>query len=214
MPRGKYIVIEGHDGTGKSTQVARLRKYLAARNIESIEFHEPEDTTLPITSELRSLIKNGTVARRAETNLLLFTAARHEIWHASAELALANGTWIIASRSYLSTLVYQGYGEGLSLDLIRNTTETFTSKEYMQPDASIILTIDSETTRQSRISSRDSSVKADTFEQCDSSFQQRITNGYHELSTTLNIPTVSASGTKQAVHERIIAALQKQVGEL
>ncbi|MGO3701787.1 MAG: dTMP kinase [Candidatus Saccharimonadales bacterium] len=214
MPRGKYIVIEGHDGTGKSTQVARLRKYLAARNIESIEFHEPEDTTLPITSELRSLIKNGTVARRAETNLLLFTAVRHEIWHASAELALANGTWIIASRSYLSTLVYQGYGEGLSLDLIRNTTETFTSKEYMQPDASIILTIDSETTRQSRISSRDSSVKADTFEQRDSSFQQRITNGYHELSTTLNIPTVSASGTKQAVHERIIAALQKQVGEL
>lgn len=214
MPRGKYIVIEGHDGTGKSTQVAHLREYLVARNIESIEFHEPEDTTLPITSELRSLIKNGTVARRAETNLLLFTAARHEIWHASAEPALTNGTWIIASRSYLSTLVYQGYGEGLSLDLIRNTTETFTSKEYMQPDASIILTIDSETTRQSRISSRDSSVKADTFEQRDSSFQQRITNGYHELSTTFNIPTVSASGTKQAVHERIIAALQKQVGEL
>lgn len=208
--RGKYIVVEGSDGTGKSTQVELLRAFLTKQGIESIEFHEPEDTTLPITSELRSLIKNGTVTRRAETNLLLFTAARHEIWHASAEPALAKGTWIIASRSYLSTLAYQGYAEGLSLDLIRDTTKTFTSETYMQPDATVILAIEDETTRQSRVTSRDSSVKGDTFEQRDDSFQQRIANGYKSLARDMHIPLINADTTREMLHKSIVESLKQQ----
>ena len=208
--RGKYIVVEGSDGTGKSTQVELLRAFLTKQGIESIEFHEPEDTTLPITSELRSLIKNGTIARRAETNLLLFTAARHEIWHANAEPALANGTWIIASRSYLSTLAYQGYAEGLSLDLIRDTTKTFTNETYMQPDATVILAIEDETTRQSRVTSRDSSIKVDTFEQRDNSFQQGITNGYKSLARDMQIPLINADTTREILHKSIVESLKQQ----
>jgi dTMP kinase len=57
MTAGKYIVIEGTDGTGKSTQVGLLRAALADRGIESIEFHEPEGA--PIADAIRTVIKNG-----------------------------------------------------------------------------------------------------------------------------------------------------------
>ena len=61
MGRGKYIVIEGHDGTGKSTQVGLIREKLAADGINSIEFHEPQGS--PIADEIRTVIKNGALER-------------------------------------------------------------------------------------------------------------------------------------------------------
>ena len=56
MPRGKYVVIEGHDGTGKSTQVALLRDMLVKEDIDSIEFHEPGG--VPIADEIRTVTGN------------------------------------------------------------------------------------------------------------------------------------------------------------
>ena len=65
--RGKYIVIEGHDGTGKSTQVGLLREKLAQdHGIKSVEYHEPDGT--PISSKLREVIKDGTLDRDPITN--------------------------------------------------------------------------------------------------------------------------------------------------
>lgn len=67
--RGKYIVIEGHDGTGKSTQVEMLRDYLInEHSIESEEIHEPAG--VPIADKIRGVLKNGGLDRDAITNLL------------------------------------------------------------------------------------------------------------------------------------------------
>ena len=105
MERGKYIVIEGHDGTGKSTQAERIRDRLQKEGIDSVEFHEPAG--VPIADAIRTVIKDGSLERDGETNLLLFTAARHEIWkHAEKELAL--GKWVVSARNYYSSLAYQG----------------------------------------------------------------------------------------------------------
>lgn len=89
--RGKYIVIEGQDATGKSTQVERLRQRLQQDNIDSIEFHEPGGTDM--ADAIRLVIKNGDLTRTPETNLLLFTAARVEIWQDALQ-ALALGKWV------------------------------------------------------------------------------------------------------------------------
>lgn len=204
MPAGKYIVIEGNDGTGKSTQVEAIRKRLEQVGIESVEFHEPAG--VPIADAIRNIIKDGSLERDGETNLLLFTAARHEIWK-NAEKELAQGKWVIAARNYFSTLAYQGYGEGLSLELIANTMRTFTSDHYLNPDLAIILSID-HAAREERISQRGVLSKPDTFEARDLDFQTRVSDGYLSIANEYGLTVIDASQTIEEVSSDIWDTLQ------
>jgi dTMP kinase len=205
IPRGKYIVIEGHDGTGKSTQVGLIREKLSTRGIDSIEFHEPQGS--PIADEIRTVIKNGALERDGKTNLLLFTAARHEIWkHAQEELA--KGTWVIAARNYFSTLAYQGYGEGLKLELITSTTALFTDELYMRPDLAVILTLDDQNERVKRISQRGTLSTPDTFESRSEQFQAAVGKGYLDIADKYKLPIISASQPKEVIAQQIFELIQ------
>lgn len=189
--QGKYVVIEGHDGTGKSTQVGIVRTRLKDQGIESIEFHEPEGT--PIADEIRTVIKNGDLPRDGMTNLLLFSAARHDIWFRQALPALASGKWVIASRNYFSTLAYQGYGEGLDLNTVVETTRIATDEQYMNPDISVILSMEDEEERKKRIQARGDLAAPDTFESRGDEFQLLVKDGYVQLAQSRDIPVISAS---------------------
>ena len=204
---GKYVVIEGHDGTGKSTQVVLVREKLLERGIDSIEFHEPEGS--PIANEIRTVIKNSTLPRDGTTNLLLFSAARHDIWFSRALPALAEGKWVIASRNYYSTLAYQGYGEGLDTDLISTTTRIATDDQYLKPDIAMILDLDDEEERKKRISARGELTNPDTFESKDAEFQRRVKNGYLTIARSHNIETLSASQSIEEVHEEIWQRIER-----
>jgi dTMP kinase len=193
MKPGKYVVIEGHDGTGKSTQVGLIRQRLLQHNIDSIEFHEPAGS--PMADEIRNVIKNGSLQRDAMTNLLLFSAARHEIWQKQAVNNLNQGKWVIASRNYYSTLAYQGYGEGLSLDIITDITRQSTDDRYMNPDIAIILDMDDEKERSKRINIRGELENPDTFESKDNDFQAKVRNAYLKIAKSRNIPLISANQT-------------------
>ncbi|HEY1085345.1 MAG TPA: dTMP kinase [Candidatus Saccharimonadales bacterium] len=199
MSRGKYIVIEGNDGTGKSTQVKLLREYLSSKGIESSEYQEPSGT--PIAGAIREVIINGMLERSGATNLLLFTAARHEIWK-QAEKDLEEGKWVVCSRNYFSTLAYQGYGEGLDLDLITRLTAEFTSESYMKPDLAIILTLDHDT-RASRIAERGSVKNPDTFESRTGVFQERVSNGYLEIAKSQQLPILDAAKSPNEIAAEI-----------
>lgn len=199
MTVGKYIVIEGNDGTGKSTQVEAIRERLEQAGIESIEFHEPAG--VPIADAIRNVIKDGSLERDGETNLLLFTAARHEIWK-RAEKELNDGKWVVAARNYFSTLAYQGYGEGLSLDLITNTMRTFMSDHYLNPDLAVILSIDHDT-REERISQRGALATPDTFEARDLDFQTRVSDGYLSIAKNHDLKVIDASQSIELVTKDI-----------
>jgi len=203
--RGKYIVIEGSDGTGKSTQVKLLRSRLQAEGVSSIEFHEPEGT--PVTDAIRTIIKDGTLARDSITNLLLFTAARHEIWkHASQ--SLSEGTWVISSRNYFSTLAYQGYGEGVDRTLILRTTQEFTDSTYMKPDLAVILTLTNEEERRTRIQQR-GELHPDTFESRDATFQAAVKQGYLDIARDKGLSIIASEQTPNAITEQIYELIRK-----
>lgn len=201
MTTGKYVVIEGHDGTGKSTQVEIIRTRLKERGIESIEFHEPQGT--PMADAIRTIIKNGVLTRSELTNLLLFSAARHEIWQEFALPALQQGKWVVASRNYYSTLVYQGYAGGLTPELITDITRTATDERYLTPDISLILTMDDETERTRRIKSRGELTGQDTFESKGDEFQTKVHQGYLQLAAARSLPLISASQSIDQVSEQI-----------
>lgn len=202
--RGKYIVIEGNDGTGKSTQVELLRAHLNNTGIESIEIHEPDGT--PVASAIRDIIKNGSLSRSPETNLLLFTASRNELWHHAKE-QLEKGKWVIAARNYFSTLAYQGYGEGINRELITSLTRQFTDEAYMSPDLAVILSLEDEKERERRIGQRGSLQNPDTFESKDTSFQQRVNSGYLAVAKEYGLPVISALQSPEAISAEIVELL-------
>lgn len=182
--RGKYFVVEGNDGTGKSTQVELLSSYLHdERGIDTFVTHEPGGT--PIADAIREVIKDGDLERDADTNILLFTAARHEIWQrARQELAL--GKYVLSARNYLSTLAYQVWGEkqpGPLTEVMRlaneviDLTRKYTDEDYMHPDGIVLLELD-RADRLARIDSRGTLIKPDTFEKRGEQFQHDVNMGY------------------------------------
>lgn len=199
--RGKYVVIEGNDGTGKSSQVGELQRRLGGLGIKSIEIHEPDG--VPAARELRKIIKDGTLKRDAWSNVLLFTAARRLNWLQAMQPALESGVWVLAARSWLSTVAYQGYGEGIDVDRIRRRTLEDVGEEYVSPDMELILTLHDDTVRQSRISQRGALEKPDTFESRDDRFQRALEEGYKLYAADNDIPLVDASPDFTTVAEAI-----------
>lgn len=209
---GAYIVIEGNDGTGKSTQVDMLAAWLRERGREVVVVEEPgsDDAakTTPIANEYRRVLKDGRFKLDPEVNLLLFSAARRELWFHKIEPALRRGAVVLSSRSYVSTLVYQGHGEGVAEDAIINITKRFTSERYMNPDFVVVLFVDDQT-RQQRIAERGMTEAVDSFESRDDAFQQKINDGYQTVARTHNIPLILAEHSPADVHQHILQEISK-----
>ena len=209
---GAYIVIEGNDGTGKSTQVDMLAAWLRERGREVIVIEEPgsddETKTTPVANEYRRVLKDGRFKLDPEVNLLLFSAARRELWLHKIEPALRRGAVVLSSRSYVSTLVYQGYGEGVAEGAIINMTKRFTSERYMSPDFVVVLFANDQT-RQQRIAERGMTEAVDSFESRDDVFQQKINDGYQTVAKTHHIPLILAERSPADVHQHILQEISK-----
>jgi dTMP kinase len=208
---GKYIVIEGNDGTGKSTQVAKLADYFRERGwtvcvVEEPGSDDPEKST-PIADELRKVIKNGDLNRSAAVNLALFSAARRELWREKIRLALERGEIVLSARNYISTLVYQGRGEGYDESEILRLTKLFTDERYLRPDIMIILSL-SHDRREERIAMRGELKNPDTFESRGQDFQEKVDDGYLEIAKDYDIPVVLADGNVEEVHDMLIDEIE------
>lgn len=208
---GKYIVIEGNDGTGKSTQVAKLANYFRERGrtvcvVEEPGSDDPEKST-PIADELRKVIKNGDLARSAAVNVVLFSAARRELWREKIQPALERGEIVLSARNYISTLVYQGRGEGYDESEILRLTKLFTDERYLRPDIMIILSL-SHDKREERIAMRGELKTPDAFESRGQDFQEKVNNGYLKIAKDYDIPVVLADGNVEEVHDMLIDEIE------
>ncbi len=198
-----YIVIEGQDGTGKSTQVRKLKDHYEKQGRKVVIMDEP-DGDLPQAHDIHDLIvvRGKDYHLEPTTNLLLFTAARLELWKKQIEPALRSDQIVISARNWWSTLAYQGYGEGVSRSKIIRITKEIMPAPYVTPTKSIILT----TTDAIRLSRQDGRGKAiETFEAKPDSFQQKVNSAYPKIAKDFHIPIVDASGTIDEVFNLILA---------
>ena len=207
MKKGKYIVIEGNDGTGKTTQVELLAEHFR-KNGQAVQIvEEPGSDNLtnstPVANELRKAIKNGSLERSPEINVLLFSAARRELWQKKIAPALNKGKIVLSARNYFSTLAYQGQGEGIDSAEILRLTKLFTNERYMNPDVLIVL-VTSHDTRKKRIAKRGALLNPDTFESRNDTFQNTVNNAYAELATKYNLPTINAGQSIEEIHKQLI----------
>jgi dTMP kinase len=209
---GKYIVLEGSDGTGKSTQAIEVTRKLAELGMDPLLVYNDETDRMepvqepggtPEANIIRKKIKDKTIARTPWDNVVWFTDARVPIWNDAILPALKAGRPVVTARSWISTVAYQGYGEGIPISTIEAYTKHRVGIDYMTPDLLIILALKSERSRRERMQARDSRHETDTFESMPEEFQTGMQNGYVSFAESHDVPILDASQTKEQVFDQI-----------
>jgi dTMP kinase len=140
MSTGKFIVIEGMEGAGKSSAISVVEAVLQKQGIDYINTREPGGT--PLAESLRDMVKSIAHQEKltAETELLLMYASRSQLLANVILPALSAGKWVIGDRHDLSSRAYQGGGRGFD-EKIMSTIRDITLKGF-KPDLTLYLDID------------------------------------------------------------------------
>ncbi len=198
MKRGRFIVLEGVEGAGKTTQVRLLSTWLEGRGVPHLAAREPGGTE--VGEAIRAVLLNHEhLSVPAETELLLMLAARSAFVREVVEPALTRGHFVVADRFDFSTFAYQGYGRGLPLDQVRQLN-TFATGGLV-PDLVVVLDlpVGEGAERQQR-----EGKERDRIEREGERFLQRVREGYQALCASEgHARSVDARGSPEAVHGRI-----------
>ncbi|HVH02068.1 MAG TPA: dTMP kinase [Amaricoccus sp.] len=202
MAGGRFISFEGIDGSGKSTQVRALAAQLRAEGASVVETREPGGS--PGAEQIRRLLVEGDPGRwSAETEILLFTAARRDHLERTIRPALAAGAVVLCDRFADSTRVYQGVARA---DLRPMVDAAHALAIGVEPDLTLILDLDPGTAL-ARGAARGGSE--DRFERLGAGFQARLRAGFLALAAEFpgRCRVVPADGAPEEVASRIRAAV-------
>jgi dTMP kinase len=199
-----FLVLEGAEGSGKSTQSRLLGEWLSTHNVDHVLTREPGGTA--VGEEIRAIVLHGADIS-AETELLLINAARAVFVAEIVKPALAAGKIVVADRFWLSSLAYQGHGRGLPLDEVRRIC-SFASQR-VEPDLTIVLDVPFEESE-----GRRSGRGADRIERAGTEFHRKVIKAYRLLpETEPNVELISGVGDTGEVHQRIRVLLASRFPE-
>lgn len=195
---GRFIVLEGADGVGKTTQATLLSNWFSALGLPHVSTREPGGT--PVGEAIREVVLGRKdLDMPAESELLLILAARAAFVRDVVRPALASGKIVLADRFSLSTLAYQGYGRGLDLDQVREGIRIATGG--LEPDLYLVLDLPADEGHERQ---RKDGLATDRIEEAGKAFRDVVRDGYLALAQSeRGIEVVSARGGPEEVHERI-----------
>ena len=170
MKQGRFITMEGVDGSGKTTQLQLTARYLLDRGYDVVTTREPGGTKM--AERIRSLVLDADAAINARTEVLLYLAARAEHVETVIKPALAEGKVVLCDRFADSTMVYQGFVRGIETDKVKALCEF--AADSLQPDLTLLLDAAPEALLQRRA---DRGVR-DRFEQEGLDFQKKVRAGF------------------------------------
>jgi dTMP kinase len=171
--RGVLVTVEGVEGSGKSTQCRRLAAQLEARGLDVVLTSEPDGTALG--TGVRRLLETDDQPPTPLTQVFLFMAARAQHVTEVIRPALARGALVISDRYVDATMAYQGFGQGVDLETIRDLNALATGG--LLPDLTLVLDLEP-AVGMSRIDGR----PLDAFEKMDLAFHRRVREGYLEIA--------------------------------
>lgn len=205
MSKGRFIVIEGPDGTGKTTQARRLTQSLSAVGQDVVHVREPGGC--PSAERIRALLVEGEPGDLLNwTEALLMNAARHELVERVIRPALEAGKWVVCDRYYHSTLAYQGGGLGLDSAKLEALIDMAT--DGLEPDLLLAFALSPEPAL-TRARERDDTEKR--FEAREDSYHARVRAAYgrvlQDAATRGPLCEIDASGSVEEVEARVQAAI-------
>jgi dTMP kinase len=189
---GKFVVLEGGDATGKTTQTARLATRLRGEGREVLATFEPGGTDLGVS--LRRLLLDDPVTVEPEAEALLMAADRAQHVLEVIRPALARGDWVVSDRFVPSSLAYQGVGRGLGVPAIEIVNGIATGG--LEPDLVIVLDLPPEVATE-RFGTRD------RLEEEDDAFRLAVHEAYRDLAGTRGWVLLDAAGAIEEVEAQI-----------
>lgn len=205
---GRFITLEGGEGTGKSTQIKRLAAALLSKGIQVLTTREPGGA--PGAEEIRKLMVEGEPNRWTPmTETLLAYAARADHVARTIGPALTEGRWVISDRFSDSTFAYQGGGRGVERETIRRIDSAVL--DDFGPDLTLILDLDVEIGL-GRAKSR--AGTEDRFEKFDMLFHERLRQAFLDIArrNPERCRVIDASGSEDQVANLILAAVERRFG--
>ena len=202
-PRGKFISLEGGEGVGKSTQVKALAAALQARGRDVIVTREPGGSEG--AERIRELLLSGSEDRwSAQSEALLFAAARADHVQKTIRPALERGQWVLADRFIDSSLAYQGGAGGLGIEAVRAINAFGIGDDF--PDRTLVLVL-SEGAERARARDTDGS---DRIGGRSDEYHRKVEAAFHIIAAEEpeRVRLVDASGTPHRVTERLIEELR------
>ncbi len=191
-----FIVFEGTDGAGKSTQVDRFVDWLESRGHQVQQCADPGSTNLG--NAIRSILLNRSeldISNRSE--MLLFMAARAQMVAETIGPALNDGKIVVCDRFVLSTAVYQGYAGQIPVEEIWSVGSVATHS--LTPDLQFVLDLPISELR-ARLGGNE-----DRMESRPDEYFEKVINGYREISEQLESAfSIDATQSMDAVHQQII----------
>ena len=201
--QGKFIVLDGPDGCGKSTQVELLVKWLKDQGVPNSRFRDPGDTS--IGEKIREILLNPEhLAMDTRTELLLYMAARAQLWAEKISPALAANHCVILDRWLSSTCAYQGFAGGFGVDKVKKIATD--CLERVWPDLTIILDVDLKTAA-GRIDRQ-----LDRMEAKGDGYHQKVREGFLELAQKCkDFQLVDAHGDIETVHNQVLKIIDNRL---
>ena len=207
--KGKFIVFEGIDGSGKTTQINQLSKWLIGTDLI------PENNKLVITREpggtklgksIRSLLLDTSREKSPDsiTELLLYAADRSQHVNEIIRPTLDKGDWVISDRFCGSTLAYQGYGRKLDINLIKDLEAIAT--QGIAPDITFLLDMPIEESIRRRMNRKDDRIEKEGRE-----FLSNVSLGFQALSEDSNWKKISAINSEEKITSEIKSEIKKLI---
>jgi dTMP kinase len=198
--RGKFIVLDGPDGCGKTAQAKLLVQWLKEQGVVISSFRDPGDTA--IGEKIREILLNPEhLVMSTQTEVMLYMAARAQLWAEKITPALKENRCVVLDRWLSSTYAYQGYAGGFGTEKVVKIAADCLKRIW--PDLTIILDVDLATASQ-RLNRQ-----LDRMEAKGDGYHQKVREGFLQLAENHeNFLVVDATSDIETVHKKIIEVIK------
>ena len=198
---GKFIVLDGPDGCGKTTQTKLLVGWLKEQDVDVAAFREPGGTA--IGEKIRQILLNPDhIAMSTPAEVMLYMAARVQLWQEKIAPALKENKCVILDRWLSSTCAYQGCAGGFGADNVIKIAEDCLERPW--PDLTIILDVDLPT------AAKRLNRNLDRMEQKGDGYHQKVRQGFLELAKNRkDFVILDASADIDATHQKIMKIIEE-----
>ncbi|HBI56400.1 MAG TPA: dTMP kinase [Firmicutes bacterium] len=201
--KGRFIVFEGLDGCGKTTQAKMLSDFLSSQGVQYLHVREPGGTA--VGNKLREILLNPETVLTRWGEVLLLAAARAQLVQDVIRPALARGEIVVCDRYLFSSLAYQGYGLEQNVELVRQVN--LEAVGGLMPDWTFLLDIEPE----AGLSRQANRRGLDRIEQRKEGFFQRVVEGYQQLAKDYGLIRLDGTASVQAIHRQVVTILGKKL---